>query len=234
MSLFSDNRYCWRETYFILCHPERRPKLASVEKGLAKLFPGLRIRDSQADANGHLEMRSVISLEDNAVLDIDYQAGESITQETMSLLEQFQYETQTTQSLEQIDRAREFEARLELLHFEQVEPRHPNDPDVPPTIRPVPGSQIPAHLAPGSQSPVPSPPSPTKKRFAFDPNAKNPELPDYSYKSLAGANDAQTDDENDPDETSDRLAPDTLILAIELLVAKTGGMALDPSSGFFL
>jgi len=214
MSLFSDNRYCWRETYFILCHPARRPKLAEVEKGLAKLFPTLRMRDSQSDADGHLELLSVISLEDNAGLDVVYQAGESVRLETASLLEEFQHQTSTTQSLEQIERARAFEARLELLHFERIE--------LPPES---PQTEV------SDAAPVPvktTNPFGWRKHFAFDPNSQNPVLPEYSYKPIVG------EDDDDPDETSERLAPNTLILAIELLVAQTSGMALDPSSGFFL
>lgn len=236
MSLFEDDRYTWRETYFILFKPGRRPQMTTILKGLERIIPSLRIRDSQCDERGVLEMLSVISLDDNAGLDIVHQEGDSVVREIEALVEDMQQQTTTLKSIDLLENARFYEAKLELMHFEQLVPIDPSDPGLPPRITvPKYSTAIPPYFGEKrGNPPAPIPeektrkndPFANRKHFAFDPGQYIPPDSEEEFEE---------EPEDDPNETSgERVNPSMLLLVLELLVKLTGGLAIDPSSGSVL
>lgn len=219
MSLFNDERYCWRETYFIVCSPALRPKFAEFSAMLEKSIPTLRIRDKKVDSFDSIEFLSVVSLEDKSGLDIVYQENENSLQETAALLDEIQQQTTTDKTRQLADKASSFTGRLDVLHFEQTSERTVNEPDLPTMIVPPKIQEKPKQIVAAKLD--------KNKRFSFDPNALNPKIPDYSYSPMFGANSI----ESDPFDTSEFLDPNTLILVTELLISLTHGVGIDPASG---
>ena len=55
MSLFENEQYRWRETYFILFEEPRRPTIAQVRKSLKQLGDDYELVDPRGDAQGRFE-----------------------------------------------------------------------------------------------------------------------------------------------------------------------------------
>ena len=68
MSMFEDNRYRWRETYFVLFDAKRRPTLASVGKALSALNKRFQLTNLNADEQGRTDSLTLISPDDYAAL----------------------------------------------------------------------------------------------------------------------------------------------------------------------
>lgn len=241
MSLFEDDRYEWRETYFVLFPSTRRPSLREVHNALGKLYPNIRLRDSQSDEEGNLEILSVISTENCAGIDIIYQQGESVTYEMNALIDEIEKQTSSMKSIETLEKARFYDAKLEILHFEQVVPISPDDPSLPLTIALAPsGSNIPIYFGEkkgNPPAPLPfgsdaksSSPFARKKHFVFDPDVYiEPESEDVEETDIS-----EEEPENELLDTVESFDPDTLIGTVEILIHLSDGIAIDPSSGSLL
>ncbi len=75
MSTFEDDRYRWRETYFVLFPASRRPTLKVVEKRLAALSKRYSLENLGGDDSGKFESLTLISPDDFAALDVCYTSG---------------------------------------------------------------------------------------------------------------------------------------------------------------
>ena len=218
MSTFEDDRYQWRETYFVLFDPEKRPKMESIRTGLQSVFGSLHIRGSQEDELGQLEMLSVASYEDFAAIDMVYREGDQVIAEMQAILEELVNLTSTKQNRLKIMKAGKCSAKLDVMHFEQM---------------------IPIDISRGKSKTIWFPettnetdsfaehktgPFTKRKRFQFDPE---------QYIET-GVESAFEDDHSDEAEQSEHLNPNTLIQVLELLCLLTDGIAIDPASGAVL
>jgi hypothetical protein len=61
MTLFSDDRYNWRETYFVYFESSRRPKLPEIRHALHTYAPFFCVLDSKADRNENLVEMTIAS-----------------------------------------------------------------------------------------------------------------------------------------------------------------------------
>jgi hypothetical protein len=120
MSLFSDPRYRWRETYFVLFKSERRPLLKKVERALRRLNPSFVLLNQKADNQGFFQFLTLISPDDFAALDIAYTEGKDVVEETQELIEQLgigEFGSEDRQRLRELSR---MDARFEIYHFEEL------------------------------------------------------------------------------------------------------------------
>ena len=69
MSLFENDDYRWRETYFVLFHAKHRPPLAAVQKALAALGHQYQVIEQRSDGDGFFESLTLISPDDFAAMD---------------------------------------------------------------------------------------------------------------------------------------------------------------------
>ena len=136
MSMFDDNRYCWRETYLVMLDRLKRPLSAETVQRLQK--PGERFeittpRDVArwGDANGLLESLIVVAPDDSAAVEIRYDEGVEVVKEFAALADELERHEPSAKEQKKIARAREWTAKIELLHFEQIR-------DAPATRRNVP------------------------------------------------------------------------------------------------
>jgi hypothetical protein len=119
MSTFEDDRYRWRETYFVLFESARRPMLKAVESRLAAINKRYVLTNPGADAQGRFESLTVVSPDDFAALDICFTSGEEVLEQGNDLVQELAPNTEPGQRsvLKQIKHC---DARFDVLHFEQV------------------------------------------------------------------------------------------------------------------
>ncbi len=120
MSIFDDDRYCWRETYLVMLDRSQRPTASETARCLQKQGVCLEITNLRSDADGWLESLTVISPNDNAAVEIQYFEGDEIAAEFAALADELERHELSAKERKKIDRSRNFFAKIELRHFEQL------------------------------------------------------------------------------------------------------------------
>jgi hypothetical protein len=119
MSTFEDDRYRWRETYFVLFSASDRPPLKMVEKRLAALNKRYTLSNASADDGGLFESLTVTSPEDFAALDICFTSGVEVLEQVAELVKDLAAVADPRQRA-LLKRIRQCDGRFDILHFEQV------------------------------------------------------------------------------------------------------------------
>jgi hypothetical protein len=119
MSLFDQDDYKWRETFFVMFRSSHRPDLTTVELELDKLGR-FEVSDQTSDDDGKMMSITVIAPDDFSALDISYIAGDEVVDESNSLLEELVAEGVTPEERETIDNAASFDARFDIMHFQRI------------------------------------------------------------------------------------------------------------------
>lgn len=246
MSTFEDDQYHWRETYFVLFDPQRRPMLEEVRQQLLSRFPSLIIRSEQANSQGQLEMLSIQSPEDSSAVDLVYQEGQQVLLEIAAIADDLEQSNKSRKNRKKLDRARKCSARLDLLHFEQWGEKKSVGPVQPvatstrfaPTEKGAIANAVPKKNSPQVLS---RNPFANRPQFHFDPNCSE-ESDEWGNESPCdnGADTGiNTDGEMETDDWDavdweEPLDPNTLIGTLQLLRELTKGVAIDPGSGTLL
>jgi hypothetical protein len=119
MSTFEDDRYRWRETYFVLFPAEKRPALKVVEKKLSSLSKRYLLSNRSADSEGRLESLTVVSPDDFAALDICYTSGQEVIEQADELIQELNPTLEPAQRMV-LKRIKQYDGRFDVLHFEQI------------------------------------------------------------------------------------------------------------------
>jgi hypothetical protein len=120
MSMFEDSRYRWCETYFVLFDAKKRPKLASVAKALSALNKRFQLTNLHADDDGLIDSLTLISPDDYAALDICYTSGSEVSEQAAALVDDLKKAGPDEPPPVPWERIKAYDARLDVLHFEQV------------------------------------------------------------------------------------------------------------------
>lgn len=120
MSLFENDEYQWRETYFILFRDEKHPSANDVRKTLHKLNARYLIRDVKADEEGRFESLTLESPDDYAAMDITLVRGDEVTEQTAELVKDLLKSATTAEQKKQIRELTEYRCRFDVYHFEQL------------------------------------------------------------------------------------------------------------------
>lgn len=120
MSMFENNRFRWRETYFVLFHSHRRPKLKKVEHLLGTLSDRYELTEINADDQGRFESLTLISPDDFAALDICYTEGAEVLEQGATLAQELKSASGDPSGEIDVQRVAQCDARFDILHFEQV------------------------------------------------------------------------------------------------------------------
>ncbi|MEM9186240.1 MAG: hypothetical protein AAGB00_07050 [Planctomycetota bacterium] len=118
----------WRETYFVLFQRDHRPTLTQVEGALADAGPRLKIENLEADDDGLFQSLLIQAPEDNAALEISYESGDAVVEQSTELAKMLEKQLEGDQ-LAQLLRA---DARLDVMHFERVGDEPPLDEEADP------------------------------------------------------------------------------------------------------
>jgi len=106
----------WRDTYFILFQQSGRPTLTQVEAAVSDSAPHITLENLEADEDGMFESLLVQAPEDHSALEISYERGDAVIEQSAALAKQLRGEA-TAEQLKQLLRA---DARLDVMHFERV------------------------------------------------------------------------------------------------------------------
>jgi len=109
--------YEWRETYFILFKAGNRPTLTQVEHAIGRLSNRLQFEYLKADEDGRFESMMVRSPDDYAAVEVSYETGDAVIEQASDLAKQLKSDV----NKEQLKTLVAADARLDLMHFEQVD-----------------------------------------------------------------------------------------------------------------
>jgi hypothetical protein len=121
----NDEQLEWRDTYFILFQQADRPTLTQVEAAIVESSRRLKLENLEADDDGLFESVLVQAPQDNAALEISYEMGDAVIQQSADLAKQLKDELKGNQ-LKQMLRA---DARLDVMLFERVREDEGGDDD---------------------------------------------------------------------------------------------------------
>ena len=120
MSLFENDEYRWRETYFIMMKADRRPSGDAVRTTLKKLNRRYELSEPRVNEAGELESLSLMSPDDNAAMDISYIEGDEVTEQTGETIDDMKRSAATDLEREMVKRLPDCDARLDVYHFEKL------------------------------------------------------------------------------------------------------------------
>jgi hypothetical protein len=113
----------WRDTYFILFQQSGRPTLTQVEAAISDSARHVTLENLEADDDGMFESLLVQAPDDHAALEISYETGDAVIEQSAELAKQLKGEA-TPDQLKKLLRA---DARLDVMHFERVNAEEPFD-----------------------------------------------------------------------------------------------------------
>jgi hypothetical protein len=120
MSMFENDQYRWRETYFVFFDAAARPKLKAVEKLVDKLSGRFTITNTAEDETGTFESLTVVSPDDFAAMDICYLEGEEVLEQGIMLAEELESVGCQPDERETAKRILQCTGRFDVLHFEEI------------------------------------------------------------------------------------------------------------------
>ncbi len=129
MSTFERDEYKWRETYIVLFDSTKRPSLQAIERLLCELSDHFQLVDARADEDGRFESITVLAPDDYAALDVCYEAGEEVTEQAEAIEAEFRHGPLDPDEVKKLARLKTFDAKIDLLHFEQSGNEYDEDPD---------------------------------------------------------------------------------------------------------
>jgi hypothetical protein len=106
----------WRETYYVFFPSERRPTSKALRAALERLGGRLVLQNLEEDEEGRFESILIEAPDDHAALEISYESGESVIEQSVQLAKQLKNDLDREQ-LAGLVRA---DARLDIMHFEHI------------------------------------------------------------------------------------------------------------------
>ena len=120
MSLFDNSEYRWRETHLLFLSALRRPSAESLERAIDERQQRFQLRDLKADDDGLLESVTLIAADAFAAIDISFVVEEQINEQIGEIRKEMQEVIEDPEELAKLERLSEFDARLDILHFERL------------------------------------------------------------------------------------------------------------------
>jgi|CXWL01.1.fsa_nt_gi hypothetical protein len=120
MSLFENDLYQWRETYFVLFPQSNRPSAAAVATALRRQDPHYEVSEVVANKAGLLESLTIRSPEDSSAMDITFVAGEEVTEQREELLNTLAKSTLRDGDRDKLNFLGECDSRFDIYHFEEA------------------------------------------------------------------------------------------------------------------
>jgi len=116
MSDSNNDQLEWRDTYFVLFKQADRPTLTQVEAAITESARRLKLENLEADEDGMFESVLVQAPQDNAALEISYERGEAVVEQSVELAKQMKDDL----GPKQLQRMLKADARLDIMLFERV------------------------------------------------------------------------------------------------------------------
>ena len=119
MSLFEDNNYQYRDTFFVFFQKEHRPSMDKIQASLADLGPRYEMLKS-VEKDGEFESLTFVSPHDFSAMDIAVVEGEEVANQINELMEEFKTMTLTGDDTNKLTKLSNCDARFDIFHFERV------------------------------------------------------------------------------------------------------------------
>ena len=120
MSLFGDDQYQWRETYFVLFREADRPFVDSVSAEFAD-DDRIEVANIIGDESGRLESLTLRAPDDFSAMDITFVKGDEVKEQVDQLLRELARTTLDETERGKLDQLGECDGRFDVFHFEQVQ-----------------------------------------------------------------------------------------------------------------
>ena len=119
MSLFEDETYLYRDTFFVLFEAGNRPSGTAVRDCIATIDEKCLISDLKA-TDGAFDSVTVKSPHDRAAMDIVFVQGEEVIEQIADLIVDFQQITLTGDEMGKLKSLKTCTARMDVFHFEEA------------------------------------------------------------------------------------------------------------------
>ena len=119
MSLFEDNRFVYRDTFFVYLKREDRPHVEQVKEFLAEMGDKYATSNLK-DNDGLLDSMTIHSPQDYSAMDVTYLEGEEVIEQVHEMMNDFKLMTLTGEDQKKLTIFQECDARFDVFHFEQV------------------------------------------------------------------------------------------------------------------
>lgn len=119
MSLFENDEYQWRETYFVFFRSEKRPDSDTVQKALRSLNSNFEVANVREGDSETLEFLTVLAPDDYAAMDISVVTGEEVAEQKEDLLKQL-LENAVGEEAKHVQAIEACDCRFDIFHFEQM------------------------------------------------------------------------------------------------------------------
>ncbi len=120
MSMFQDESYDWRDTYFVLFESGHRPRLDEVKRIVEQINPRYELSNFHADSQGRFESLTIRSPADFTAIDVSFLTGDEVTEHRDAFLKELAGEERDELEQEKWERFARCDARFDVMHFEQV------------------------------------------------------------------------------------------------------------------
>ncbi len=120
MSLFENDLYQWRETYFVLFHKSTRPQADIVAAAFKQQDSHYDVSNVVANDAGQLESLTLKSPEDSSAMDITFVTGEEVTEQREELLNSLAKSTLGEGDQDKLNFLGDCDSRFDIYHFEEA------------------------------------------------------------------------------------------------------------------
>jgi len=119
VSLFSDNKYQYRETFFVLFKSDDCPSAEDLQMVLGSLGPRYETVNLKESETG-FESLTVKSPRDFSAMDIVFTHGEEVTAQIEEIQEAMRTMTLSGDDMKKIGRLKDCDSRFDIFHFEEI------------------------------------------------------------------------------------------------------------------
>lgn len=120
MSLFENDQYRWRETYFVQFPVENRPSLDKARQALSMVSDRFELTHLQANEQGQFESLTLVALDDYAAVDVCFTSGEEVLDNAITFAEEAVTIGVSPEDHKRLEMLKKYDARFDVLHFEQI------------------------------------------------------------------------------------------------------------------
>ena len=120
MSLFENDEYRWRETYFVLMQASGRPTGEVIHCALSKENKRYELSETRVSSEGFFDSLTLYSPDDNAAMDITYIEGDEVVEQTTEMVEEMKRSASSEEERAIVKRLAKCDARLDVYHFERI------------------------------------------------------------------------------------------------------------------
>lgn len=118
MSLFEDESYIYRDTFFVYLKDEDRPSAKAVADCFEKLGAKYDVGEIR-EVEGRFGSVTIRSPQDSSAMDIAFVKGDEVIEQIHNLMLDFRTMTLTGDDREKLENFQHCTARFDVFHFEE-------------------------------------------------------------------------------------------------------------------